>query len=100
MELPPTHHSWPRTSAQGILPNIWPENYWPPSSPDLNPLDFAVWGFLERETNSTPHPNVDSLKASIAAAWFNMSTDFTRKSCATFRHHVDAVIEDKGGYIE
>ncbi|QQP40166.1 Uncharacterized protein FKW44_014130 [Caligus rogercresseyi] len=30
--------------------------------------DFAVWGFLERETNSTPHPNVDSLKAFIPAA--------------------------------
>ncbi|QQP54609.1 Uncharacterized protein FKW44_007495 [Caligus rogercresseyi] len=54
--------------------------------PDLNPLDFAVWGFLERETNSNPHPNVDSLKASTTAAWANISTDFIKKSCAAFRH--------------
>ncbi|QQP40005.1 Uncharacterized protein FKW44_013893, partial [Caligus rogercresseyi] len=73
--------------------DFWPVNYWPPSSPDLNPLDFAVWGFLERETYSTPHPNVDSLKASITAAWVNISTDFIKKSCAVFRHRVDAVIE-------
>ncbi|QQP55087.1 Uncharacterized protein FKW44_008153 [Caligus rogercresseyi] len=80
--------------------DFWPANYWPPSSPDLNPLDFAVWGFLERETNSTPHLNVDSLKASIIATWANISTDFIKKSCAAFRHRVDAAIEAKGGYIE
>ncbi|QQP36206.1 Uncharacterized protein FKW44_021229 [Caligus rogercresseyi] len=96
MELPPTHQSWPRTSAQGILPISGQQ----PTGLDLNLLDFAVWGFLERETNSTPHPNVDSLKASITAAWANTSTDFIKKSCAAFRHRVDAVIEAKGGYIE
>ncbi|QQP41696.1 Transposable element tcb1 transposase, partial [Caligus rogercresseyi] len=70
--------------------DFWPANYWPPTSPDLSPLDFVV----------TPHPNVDSLKASITAAWANMSTDFIKKSCAAFRHRVDAVIDAKGGYIE
>ncbi|QQP53786.1 Uncharacterized protein FKW44_006387, partial [Caligus rogercresseyi] len=70
-----------------------PANYWPPSSPDLNPLDFALWGFLEMETNSIPYPNVDSIKASITAACANISTDFIKKSCAAFRHRVDAVIE-------
>ncbi|QQP37170.1 Uncharacterized protein FKW44_017363, partial [Caligus rogercresseyi] len=69
--------------------DFWPANYWPPTSPDLNPLDFAVWGFLQRESNSTPHPNVDSLKASITAAWANISTNFIKKSCAAFRHRID-----------
>ncbi|QQP36050.1 Uncharacterized protein FKW44_021026 [Caligus rogercresseyi] len=82
-----------------IFADFWSANYWPPSSPDLNSLDFAVWGFLEKETNSTPHPNVDSLKACNAAAWANMSTDFIKKSCAAFRHRVDTVIEAKGDYI-
>ena len=28
------------------------------SSPDLNPLDYAVWNVLENKTNATSHPNI------------------------------------------
>ncbi|QQP35479.1 Uncharacterized protein FKW44_023715 [Caligus rogercresseyi] len=34
-----------------IMAHFWPKDMWPSSSPDLNPLDFAVWGELERKTN-------------------------------------------------
>uniref|UniRef100_A0A0K2V2Z9 Uncharacterized protein n=1 Tax=Lepeophtheirus salmonis TaxID=72036 RepID=A0A0K2V2Z9_LEPSM len=30
---------------------FWCTETWPPSSPDLNPLDFFIWGTLETETN-------------------------------------------------
>uniref|UniRef100_A0A0K2TN17 Uncharacterized protein n=1 Tax=Lepeophtheirus salmonis TaxID=72036 RepID=A0A0K2TN17_LEPSM len=55
---------------------FWHKDMWPSSSPDLNPLDFAVWGTLERETNWTSHPNVDSLKATIVKEWNNLSEKF------------------------
>ena len=35
------------------------------SSPDLNPLDFAVLGCLEPSTNKISHSNLDSLKVLI-----------------------------------
>ena len=35
---------------------------WPPSSPDHNPLDYAIWGVLENKKNATPPPNIGSLK--------------------------------------
>ena len=28
------------------LPHFWEKEVWPPSSPDVNPLDFYVWGAL------------------------------------------------------
>ena len=31
----------------------WSKEFWPPNSPDLNPLDFYVWGVVERVTNKT-----------------------------------------------
>ena len=37
----------------------------PPSSPDLNPLDYTMWGILENQTNATSHPNIGSLKTAI-----------------------------------
>ena len=35
---------------------------WLPSSPDLNPLDYAIWGVLENRINATSHPNIGSLR--------------------------------------
>ena len=26
-------------------------NVWPPNSPDLNPMDFCVWGTVEKDAN-------------------------------------------------
>ncbi|KAL1116638.1 hypothetical protein AAG570_005110 [Ranatra chinensis] len=28
-------------------------NVWPPNSPDLNPVDYFVWGAVEKDTNNT-----------------------------------------------
>jgi hypothetical protein len=30
---------------QNVPEYILPEN-WPPNSPDLNPVDFSIWGYL------------------------------------------------------
>ena len=54
---------------------------WPPSSPDLNLLDYARWGVLEKETNATSHPNFSSLKTAIKEEWKKMSEEFILKAC-------------------
>ena len=38
-------------------------------SPDLNSLDYALWGVLENKTNETSHRNIDSLKFAIEDEW-------------------------------
>ena len=35
---------------------------WPPSSPNLNPLDYHTWDVLENKTNAISHQNVGCLK--------------------------------------
>ena len=32
---------------------------WPPSSPDYNSLDYAIWGVIENKTNATSHRNIE-----------------------------------------
>ena len=29
---------------------------WPPSSPDFNPINYAIWSVLENKTNTTYFP--------------------------------------------
>ena len=39
-------------------------SHWPPSSPDLNPLDYFIWSYVENITNMTSH----NTKASLISA--------------------------------
>jgi len=82
------------------LANFLPWTKWPPSSPDLNPLDYGIWGNVERKACAAPHPNVASLKAAVEQEWTNMSEDFVVKTCRAFRPRLEAMIAAKGGHFE
>ena len=45
-----------------------PFSQWPPFSPDLNPLDYFVWSYVENITNMTSHKTKASLIATIRRA--------------------------------
>jgi len=47
--------------SENLHDHITP-NMWPLSSPDLNSLDYYIWGVVERETNKHPHNTLDSLE--------------------------------------
>ena len=38
---------------------------WPISSPDLNPLDYAILSVLEKKTNATSYPYIGLHKIAI-----------------------------------
>ncbi|KYM94327.1 hypothetical protein ALC62_15046, partial [Cyphomyrmex costatus] len=50
---------------------FWFKEFWPPNSPDLNPLNYYVWSVVERVTNKSRHSNVTSLRTAIKAAFRN-----------------------------
>jgi transposase len=79
---------------------FWSKDFWPPNSPDLNPLDYYVWSVVERQTNKSRHPNVASLRAAIEAAFAAMDRDHLKTACSRFRARIEGVIEAQGGYIE
>ena len=66
-----------------------------PSSPDLNPLDYAIWSVLENKTNTSSHRNIGSLKTAIEEEWNKMTEEFTLKACKSFRRRVDTILEKK-----
>ncbi|XP_018311841.1 uncharacterized protein [Mycetomoellerius zeteki] len=80
--------------------NLLVKDFWPPNSPDLNPLDYYVWGVVERVINKARHPNVASLQAAIEAAFMKMDRAQLQRACSRFRNRIEAVIEAQGGYIE
>ena len=69
-------------------------------SPELNPLDYAIWGILEKKTNATSHPNIGLLKAAIEEEWNKMCEEFILKACKLFQRCADTIIEKNGHHIE
>ena len=67
--------------SQKKISEIIEVSLWPPSSPDLNPLDYTIWGILENKTNTTSHPNIGSLKTAIEEEWNKLSEEFILKTC-------------------
>ena len=61
-----------RNYLQTVYPNRWigrggPQE-WPPRSPDLNSLDFILWGHLKTLVYTSPINTVEQLREIIVAA--------------------------------
>ena len=87
---------WCNDHFQGF----WDKTMWPPSSPDINPMDFAIWSILESEVSTRSYPNLDSLKAAIRSAWAKLDEEVVRHSCASVKTLVEKMIKAKGGHFE
>ena len=40
-------------------PDFIPPNLWPSNSPDLNPVDYKIWGILQERVYKTSSKDVD-----------------------------------------
>ncbi len=76
--------------------HFWPKNFWPPQSPDLNPLDFSTWWHIKSRAYKSCHSNVDALKASINQQWKIMCKDYVGNICRAFRSCLESVIKAQG----
>ncbi len=73
---------------------------WPPSSPDINPLDAAVLGIVEREANAVPRHSKDDLMHHIEGAWANISPETVRASCKYVEEHLTKIVRNGGVRFE
>jgi len=66
------HHGGKTTTPFADAPDMWP-----PNSPDLNPVDFAVWGALQQMVyHQQRFDSVDELKRAFVKAWDKLSRAF------------------------
>ena len=71
-----------------------------PSSPDLNPLDYFVWSYVENITNVTSHNTKASLIAATHRVFAELPPSLVKKTCSQFRIRIEVVIEAEGISIE
>jgi len=78
------------------------KNEWPPNSPDLNPLDYHVWGaMLEKYHKLQPKPKtIDELKVVLQTIWRELPQAPIDKAVASFTKRLTACVAANGGHFE
>src|SRR6218665_1296716 len=77
---------------------IEPEN-WPPNSPDLNPVDYSIWGVLKQLVYRQRIRDIEHLKEVLTARWNEISQDTINRVIGQFSKLLSLVIAANGGRI-
>ena len=73
---------------------------WPARSPDLNPCDYFLWGYLKDRVYKPLPKTLDDLKVNIEREIINIKQDVLKSAFLNFRKILNLIIEAKGGHIE
>lgn len=81
------------------LPNFWKAGIWPPNSPDLNPMDYGVWGEVMRHMKQEL-ANWDEFKREIQRAIGMVSKAFCQRTLRQWLQRIHHCKIKKGDYID
>ena len=51
------------------MPDFIPPSLWSPNCPDLNPVDYKVWGLLQKRVIQSPVKDIDDLQNRVMQEW-------------------------------
>lgn len=73
---------------------------WPPRSPDLNPLDFFLWGFVKSMVFKHRTRTIREMKFKIEEALDNVTVDMLRNVQNHINKRYNRCVEMEGKIIE
>jgi len=73
---------------------------WPPNSPDLNPVDYDVWGMLQQRVYRSRIGDVDHLKHRLIEEWRCFDQNITDRAVRQWRVRLHACVRANGGHFE
>jgi inhibitor of nuclear factor kappa-B kinase subunit alpha len=82
-----------------VISRHFPWN-WPARSPDLNPCDFFLWGYLKARVFLHHPGSIPDLKRAIEEEIFNLQSDLLLLTVSSLFDRLLCIISAKGGHIE
>ena len=70
---------------------------WLPNSPDLNPMDYAVWGTLQQQVYH--NRKFATVNLVIVKEWNKLSQCFIDRSIDEWRRRLTNVVQQQGEHI-
>ena len=73
---------------------------WPPYSPDMNPCDFFLWGYLKEQVYRSAPRTIAELQERVRIEIGKISRATLSEVARSFQDRLKAVDEAEGGHIE
>ena len=73
---------------------------WAPHSPDLNPPDFYLWGYLKDHVYQNNPQTIGELKAAIAAKIMEILREECMRVIDNFAQRLLVCLQRRGGHLE
>lgn len=73
---------------------------WPPNSPDLNPVDYTVWGALEQRVYRHKVKDINELRQRLVKERNSMDHKVIEGALQQWRKRLQACVVAKGGHFE
>lgn len=73
---------------------------WPPRSPDLNPCDFFLWGYLKARVYNPIPDSIDTLKINIEREFKKISKEKLKSVFDDFYKRLDLLESRNGAHVE
>jgi len=83
-----------------FLDRFFDKEKWPPRSPDLNPCDFFLWGYLKERVYNPMPQSLDSLKENITREFKNISKITLKNTFDDFYKRLEILKTNGGGHVE
>jgi inhibitor of nuclear factor kappa-B kinase subunit alpha len=97
----PAHRAYDTVEMLRLnTPAFIPPTVWPPNSPDLNPVDYKIWGVLQERVYKTRIRNVDHLKERLIEEWARFDQKIIDGSINQWRKRLRACVSADGGHFE
>jgi hypothetical protein len=84
-----------RETPEFISPAVWP-----PNSPDLNPVDYKIWGVMQDRVYKTRIRDVEHLKERLLEEWARFDQKIIDSAINEWRARLRACIRADGGHFE
>src|SRR6478735_1624564 len=81
-------------------PAFIPPTLWLPNSPDLNPVDYKIWGVLQERVYKPKIRDVEHLKERLVEEWASFDQKIIDGSINQWRKRLRACVSADGGHFE
>ena len=87
------------TYVDKLISNKTP-NIWSPHSPDLNPPDYYLWGFLKDNVYVNHPTTIAALKTEITNVIKGIPRETCQRVIQNFKKRIATCLERNGGHLE